>query len=178
MSEIGKDNVSKLMRGAIALAEGLGDIGATVPRRTPMRFVAAMREMLGGYHVDVAALLQSRFEASGYAGDVIVEGIAFTSFCEHHLLPFSGTAEVVYQPGPDGVVGLSKIPRLVDAYARRLQVQERMTVEIVRALIEHGGATWAQVKIEAAHTCACARGVRARGSRMVTCHAEKKERSK
>lgn len=133
---------------------------------TPARVLRAFGEMTEGYGVDVGELLSHTF------GDrcdemVVVRAIEFTSLCEHHLLPFVGTATVAYVPG-ERVVGLSKVARLVDAYARRLQVQERLTVQIASAIEEHLAPLGVGVVVEAHHSCMGCRGVRKPGARMVT----------
>lgn len=133
---------------------------------TPGRAAKAWAELTEGYDVDVARLLKT-FDANGYDEMVAVTDIPFSSLCEHHMLPFIGKAHVVYIP--DGrIVGLSKIPRLVDAFARRLQVQERMTVEIASALEEHLRPVGLLVAVEANHLCATLRGVKKHGVAMKT----------
>lgn len=139
--------------------EGLAD--------TPARMVRAMIEATKGYGEDPAAILARRFPADGYDEIVVVRGIDFASTCEHHLLPFVGKAAVAYLPG-DRIVGLSKLPRLVDCYARRLQVQERMTREIASAMVTHLSPRGVGVVIQARHLCCGVRGVRKPGAEMVT----------
>lgn len=137
---------------------------------TPRRVVKAYAEMTSGYGVDVGAILNVQFEQDEhYSGIVLLRDIPFHSNCEHHLLPFSGHAHVAYIPGEDGrIVGLSKLARLVDAYARRLQVQERMTVQIVDALVEHLNPSAAACIIRANHLCMSLRGVNKDTGGMVT----------
>jgi len=139
---------------------------------TPARVVKAMREMTGGYDEDVAKILSVTFDSGQYDQVIVVAGISFISMCEHHLLPFSGRAAVAYLPGKgtEGyrVVGLSKIPRVVEAYARRLQLQERMTTQIADALAEHLNPRGVAVVIEAEHSCMVCRGVRKPGAKMGT----------
>jgi GTP cyclohydrolase I len=132
---------------------------------TPKRVVRALMEMTSGYTLDPADVLTTTFDV-GCDELVIVRDIEFSSLCEHHLLPFTGTATVGYLPG-DFVVGLSKIARLVHVYARRLQVQERMTNEIAQALMAHAEPRGVAVVVEATHCCMATRGVRSSG-RMVT----------
>lgn len=133
---------------------------------TPGRVTQALAEMTSGYGVDVADLLSRTF-VERCDEMVLVNGIDFTSLCEHHLLPFVGTVTVGYIP--DGyVVGLSKLARLVDAYARRLQVQERMTVQIAEAIQQHVRPLGVGVVVEAHHSCMGCRGVRKPGARMLT----------
>lgn len=138
--------------------------------RTPQRVVAALRELTAGYQLNVADVLAVQFDQTVvYTGIVVLRGIPFASLCEHHLLPFTGTADVAYVPGESGrIVGLSKLARLVDIYARRLQVQERMTVQIVEALVSHLAPTAAACVIRADHMCMSIRGVNKTAAGTVT----------
>lgn len=137
---------------------------------TPRRVVRAMREMTEGYNVDVYKLLAVQFDqaATPYGGIVLLRRIPFASLCEHHILPFVGEADVAYIPGNGRIVGLSKLARLVDAFARRLQVQERMTVQIVNALEEHLQPKASACILRADHTCMTIRGVAKTSGGMVT----------
>lgn len=135
--------------------------------RTPERAASAMRELTSGYGVEIAGLFTT-FEDDGYDEMILQRGIPFVSLCEHHLLPFTGKAHVGYLPQHGRVVGLSKIARLVDAFARRLQIQERMTVEIADALEEHLDPLGVIVVVEAEHSCMACRGVRKTGVVAVT----------
>jgi GTP cyclohydrolase I len=139
--------------------EGLG--------KTPERVERAFRFLTKGYHEDVRALLNSALFTVSYDEMVVVKDIEVYSLCEHHLLPFFGKAHVAYIP-KDKVVGLSKIPRLVDAFARRLQVQERLTVEIAHALQDAIHPRGVGVVIEAMHLCMIMRGVEKQNSVAVT----------
>lgn len=132
---------------------------------TPKRVVKALAEMTAGYSLDPADVLGTTFDV-GSDELVLVTGVQFTSLCEHHLLPFVGTASVGYLPG-ERVVGLSKLARLVDLYAHRLQVQERLTTQIADAIMTHLDAQAAGVVIRAHHSCMSCRGVR-KHSDMVT----------
>lgn len=133
---------------------------------TPGRAAKAWRELTSGYHADVPALFKT-FDANGYDEMVVVRDIPFSSLCEHHLLPFYGRAAIAYIP--DGrIVGLSKLARLVDAYARRLQVQERLANEVVDAIMEHLDPTGAAVVMEAEHMCMSLRGAKVPGAITVT----------
>jgi GTP cyclohydrolase I len=131
---------------------------------TPARVAKAWAEWCGGYDIDVPSLLKT-FEdgASGYDELVIVHGCPVTSVCEHHMAAITGVAHVGYLPGKR-IVGLSKLPRLVDALSRRLQVQERLTVQIADLLMEHLEARAVGVVIRAAHGCMSSRGIRVHGS--------------
>lgn len=133
---------------------------------TPKRVVKAYAEMTAGYSEDPAAILSTTFD-DRCDEMVMLRGIDFVSLCEHHLLPFTGTAVVGYVPG-DRVVGLSKLARLVECYARRLQVQERLTNQIAYALLDHLDARGVGVVIRAHHSCMGNRGVRKPGAEMVT----------
>lgn len=124
---------------------------------TPKRVVKALRELTAGYAQDAATVLGTTFDVP-YDDMVIVSGIKFASLCEHHVLPFHGTVTVGYVPG-ERVVGLSKIARLVEMYARRLQVQERLTREIAEAMETHLGALGVGVVIRGEHSCMAHRGV-------------------
>lgn len=135
---------------------------------TPKRVAKAWAELLSGYQVDTRALLSTDF-ASGYDEMILLKDIRFVSTCEHHLMPFEGRAAVAYLPGSAGrVVGLSKLARLVDAHAKRLQIQERMTRDIAADLQDGVGAAGVAVILQASHSCMCARGVQKPGSQMMT----------
>lgn len=133
---------------------------------TPKRFVKSMIEQTLGYREDPGKILERVFDQS-FDEMVVVKSIDFNSTCEHHLLPFVGMATVGYIPNGK-VVGLSKIPRLVDCFARRLQLQERMTVEIADALGEHLKPLGVGVILEAQHQCMSCRGVKKQNAKMVT----------
>lgn len=133
---------------------------------TPARAAKALLEMTAGYNVDVPALFTT-FERDGYDEMIVVRDVPFVSLCEHHVLPFTGHASVGYVP-TDRIVGLSKIARLVHAYAQRLQVQERITVQIARALEEHLKPEGVIVVLRAEHSCMSCRGVRVTGASAVT----------
>lgn len=138
---------------------------------TPRRVVAAWGELTAGYRLDPADVLSVQFaqDTIPYTGIVVLRSIPFASLCEHHILPFTGTADVAYVPGESGrIVGLSKLARLVDVYARRLQVQERLTVQIVEALVTHLEPTAAACVIRADHMCMSMRGVCKTAGGMVT----------
>ena len=135
-------------------------------RRTPLRVKQSLQALTAGYKMDPAKILNRYFKVR-QDEMVIVKNIDFFSLCEHHLLPFFGKCHVAYMP--DGrIIGLSKIPRLVDCFARRLQVQERMTAQIAQALQEHIKPTGVAVVIEAAHLCMMMRGVQKQNSHAVT----------
>jgi GTP cyclohydrolase I len=134
---------------------------------TPDRFARMLNELLEGYRVDPVALLNGAIFKETYDEMVIVRDIEFYSMCEHHFLPFLGRAHVAYFPR-GRVVGLSKIPRIVDMYARRLQVQERMTRQIADFLDGVLHPWGVAVVVEGLHLCATMRGVKKHDARMVT----------
>lgn len=135
---------------------------------TPSRAARAFREYFAGYGQDPFKILSKTFdETAGYKEMVILRGISFDSHCEHHLAPIVGHAWVAYVPN-DRVVGLSKLARVVDAYAKRLQIQERMTSEIAAAVQEVLKPQGVGVVIKATHHCMSSRGVNKVGSEMVT----------
>ena len=134
---------------------------------TPARVVRAYEEWFGGYAQDPARILGRRFASAGYDDLVLLRDIPLRSTCEHHMAPITGVAHLAYLPG-EHVVGLSKLARLVDAYARRLQIQERLTVEIADALQRELQPRGVAVVIRASHGCMTSRGVHVHGSAMVT----------
>ncbi|AWE42990.1 MULTISPECIES: GTP cyclohydrolase I FolE [unclassified Actinobaculum] len=137
-------------------------------RDTPERIARAWREMLSGLHSDPDEVLEAQFDI-GHQEMVLVKDIPLYSLCEHHLLPFHGVAHVAYIPGVDGkVTGLSKLARLVEGYARRPQVQERLTSQVADALVRKLGARGVIVVVEAEHLCMSMRGVRKPGARTIT----------
>jgi GTP cyclohydrolase I len=135
-------------------------------RETPDRVARMYAEMFAGLHQDPATHLRTTFTQT-YDEMVVVRDIEFASFCEHHLLPFTGKAHVAYLPEGQ-VVGLSKIPRVVDTVSRRPQLQERLTQEIAQLLMAELRAKGVAVVVEASHSCMTMRGVRKPGSTFVT----------
>lgn len=136
-------------------------------RSTPLRVRRMYEELLGGYKIDPARLLNGALFEVAYDEMVVVRDIEFQSLCEHHMLPFIGHAHVAYIP-KGRIIGLSKIPRIVDMFAHRLQVQERMTRQIADFLEEHLQPMGAAVVLEAVHLCTLMRGVKKAEARMVT----------
>jgi GTP cyclohydrolase I len=132
---------------------------------TPARVVKAWREMTSGYDDDPAEILSRTFDETSDEM-IVLRGISFYSTCEHHMLPFYGTAAVGYLPGR--VVGISKLARLVNCFARRLQIQERMTRQIAEAIETHLEAKGVGVVLRAHHLCMGCRGVRQEETEMVT----------
>lgn len=132
-------------------------------RDTPRRVIAAWQELTSGMHQDPRASLQVQFhEACDEM--VCVRGIPFVSLCEHHLMAFTGTATVAYIPTDNRIVGLSKLPRLVHCFARRLQTQERLTTQIAQTLYTTLQPKGVGVLLEAQHSCMSARGIRSPGT--------------
>lgn len=138
-------------------------------RDTPRRVARAYAELLGGLRQDAETHLRRVFEHRSDRDDlVLVRDIEFSSMCEHHLLPFYGTVDVAYLPDKGQVVGLSKIARTVDVFARRPQLQERLTADIADAIAGHLQARGVAVVVRAEHLCLRMRGASKRGADMVT----------
>lgn len=136
---------------------------------TPGRYCAALREMTAGYHVDTVALLKTFGDgAENYNEMVFVGAIPFYSLCEHHLVPFFGVAHVAYIPGNGRIVGLSKIPRLVDAFSKRFTVQERITTMVADTMEKVLEAKGVAVMLQARHMCMEMRGVQRPGATTTT----------
>jgi GTP cyclohydrolase I len=135
--------------------------------RTPNRVARMYAELTAGYHIDPAALINDAIFSVDYDEMVLVTDIDFYSLCEHHLLPFLGQVHVAYIPNGK-VIGLSKIPRIVEMFARRLQVQERMTVQIADFIDEALQPLGVAVIAEGIHMCAVMRGVKKANARMIT----------
>lgn len=155
----------KALRHVRGLLEHIGeDPDREGLRETPARVVRAMAEHFSGYAFDPKAHLKKTFEdVEGYDELVLISDIDIHSHCEHHMVPFVGRAHVAYIP-QGRVVGLSKVARVVDGYARRLQVQERLTVQIADAIQEVLKPQGVAVIVQCQHFCMCYRGVRKPGS--------------
>ncbi|MEO8084573.1 MAG: GTP cyclohydrolase I FolE [Ardenticatenales bacterium] len=187
---LGGDATATAKRGALSAphAGGHDDAGAEVEaligrllellgedaardglQKTPHRVAKMYREMLSGYGQDIDTIVNgAMFDVAYGAGEmIVVADIEYQSMCEHHMLPFTGRAHVAYVPR-DRVVGLSKIPRLVDMFARRLQIQERLTNEIADSLVTALDPIGAMIVLEGEHTCASLRGVKKHGVNMIT----------
>ncbi len=136
--------------------------------KTPARVAKAYAELVAGMRQDPADVLSTTFDL-GHDELVVVRDIRFNSLCEHHMLPFFGKAHVAYIPSTSGqITGLSKLARLVDVFARRLQVQERLTTQIADALVDELQASGALVVVDAEHLCMSMRGANQPGSRTLT----------
>ena len=136
-------------------------------RRTPERVAKALADLTSGMNQTMADVLNGAIFAQEYDQMVLVKGIEFYSLCEHHLLPFQGKAHIAYLPN-GRVVGLSKLPRLLEIYARRLQLQERLTQQVAGAIQEALRPRGVAVMLEAAHFCMMMRGVEKQNSKTVT----------
>ena len=134
---------------------------------TPNRVIDSWDEIFSGYHMDAKTILSSTFNGEGYDGIVLLKDIEFHSTCEHHLQPFNGKAHVAYIP-VDRIVGISKLSRIVECHARRLQNQERITKGIADDLEEYLAPLGCAVIIEAAHGCMRCRGVKQANALMTT----------
>jgi GTP cyclohydrolase I len=149
----------------------LGELGENVQReglaKTPERVEKALRYLTSGYDKDVHGVLNDALFVEEYDEMVVVKDIDFASLCEHHLLPFIGKCHVAYMPHHK-IVGLSKIPRLVEVFSRRLQVQERLTTQIATSLEEALQPRGVAVVMEAIHLCMLMRGVEKQNSKAVT----------
>jgi len=163
MSEDGR--IAKLV------AKMLKEVGEDVERegleRTPDRVEKALRYLTSGYEQDAKEILNDAMFVEDYDEMVIVKDIDFSSLCEHHLLPFIGKCHVAYMPGRK-IVGLSKIPRLVEMFSRRLQVQERLTTQIAGTINEVLQPRGVAVVMEAVHLCMLMRGVEKQNSKAIT----------
>lgn len=159
----------KEIRGLVSnLLEALGeDPQREGLKNTPHRVARMYTELLGGYEMDPERVVNGALFNISYDEMVLVRDIEFYSLCEHHMLPFLGRAHVAYIPAGK-VIGLSKIPRVVDMYARRLQVQERMTRQIADFLQKNLQPQGVAVVVEAVHLCSMMRGVKKHDARMTT----------
>ena len=168
---IDKTAVAENVRAIIGQGFAL-DVQAAGLAETPERVAKAYCDLLRGYSEDPATHLQRQFEMEDagptYNGIVLLRDIELYSLCEHHMLPFVGRAHIAYIPSGSRVVGISKIARVVDVFARRLQVQERLTAEIADAIDKHLEPEAVAVVIEAEHFCIRMRGIGKQNSVMVT----------
>ncbi len=134
---------------------------------TPKRVIDSWEEIFAGYSTNSEELLQATFNAEGYDGIVLLSNIEFHSTCEHHLQPFNGKAHVAYIP-VDRIVGISKLARIIDHHALRLQNQERITNDVANDLVQHLNPLGAAVIIQASHGCMRCRGVKKQNAVMTT----------
>lgn len=161
--EIISEAVTKIL---IALGENPEREGL---KKTPLRVAKAFEELLDGYSQDIVDLVNDAlFEVDYGTGEmVLVQDIPYDSLCEHHMLPFSGVAHVAYIPS-NKVIGLSKIPRIVEMYARRLQIQERLCNQVLNTIDEVLSPLGVMVMVEGSHDCAAMRGVKKKNLNMKT----------
>jgi len=162
-------DTDRIERAILELLEALGeDPGRDGLLKTPHRVAKMYKELFAGFGENPADHLEVTFAAE-HDEMVMVRDIPFASLCEHHLIPFIGKTHVAYIPGEDGrITGLSKLARLVDGYAKRLQVQERMTTEIADAIEDALAPRGVLVVVEAEHLCMSMRGVKKSGTTTVT----------
>ena len=161
-------NKAKIEEAVKMLLEAVGeDVNREGLVETPARIARMYEEVFSGMDEDAKEFLAKRFHVEN--NDMVLEkDIVFYSMCEHHLLPFYGKAHVAYIPDGE-VVGLSKLARTVETYAKRPQLQERMTNQIADAIMEHLNAKGVMVMLEAEHMCMTMRGIKKPGSKTVTC---------
>ncbi len=133
-------------------------------KETPKRVIKSYKELYSGYHMNVADILDKRFcDISSYKDIIVLRDIEFSSLCEHHMLPFFGHVDIAYIPNGH-VVGVSKIARLVDACAKKLQIQEKMTAEIADTFQKHVNPQGVAIRVRASHSCMSTRGTKKGGS--------------
>ena len=165
-------DTNKIEQGVRLILEGIGeDTSRQGLVDTPARVARSMQEIFAGLNKDAKELFELTFDVDSHEM-VVVKDIPFYSMCEHHLLPFFGHVHIGYIPGEEGkVCGLSKLARCVEVYARRPQIQERMTQQIAQAISDGVGAQGVIVVVEAEHLCMSMRGVSKMGSKTRTYHA-------
>lgn len=163
-------NQKKLREAVRLILEAAGEDPAREGlKKTPERVANMYEELLSGYSVkSPEKILSAVYKNEKYSEIILVKDIPFYSLCEHHILPFFGTAHVAYIPKDRALLGLSKIPRLVDAFARRLQIQERLTQQVADTINKTLKPIGVLVMIEAQHLCMTMRGIKKPGTRMTT----------
>jgi GTP cyclohydrolase IA len=162
------DALNKIENCFAGIIESVGeDLGRDGLLKTPLRAAKAFQNLTRGYHEDIDTIVNGAIFESDNDEMVIVKDIELYSMCEHHLLPFYGKCHVAYLPA-GRVIGLSKIARIVEVFARRLQIQENLTNQIARTIEEQTGARGVAVVIEARHLCMMMRGVEKQNSSMTT----------
>jgi len=156
-----------------AVRQIIGALGEDPARdgltKTPSRVARAFEELTSGYTQNPSVILASQFDNEDYDEMIIVKDVGFTSLCEHHLLPFTGFATIAYIPAHDKIVGISKLARLVECFARRLQVQERITTQIAHAINENLMPQGVGVIVRATHSCMAIRGVQKAAETVTSC---------
>lgn len=162
-----EEEAQQAIRTILSYIEGTGASNREGLEDTPQRVVESWKELHAGYQMDASELLQATFNGEGYDGIVLLRNIEFTSTCEHHLLPFSGRGHIAYIP-VERIVGISKLARILDLHARRLQNQERITKGIADDLERELKPLGAAVILEASHGCMQCRGVAKQEAVMTT----------
>ena len=165
MIEIRRQEAEEAVRKLLQYLEGDSDREGL--QQTPKRVIDSFDEIFAGYNQESAEVLSSTFNAEGYGGIVLLKDIEFHSTCEHHLQPFRGRAHVAYIP-TDRIVGISKLARIVELHARRLQNQERITKSVVDDIVDNLNPLGAGVIIEARHGCMQCRGISKQNAVMTT----------
>jgi len=165
MIEIRRQEAEEAVRKLLQYLEGDSDREGL--QQTPKRVIDSFDEIFAGYNQESAEVLSSTFNAEGYDGIVLLKDIEFHSTCEHHLQPFRGRAHVAYIP-TDRIVGISKLARIVELHARRLQNQERITKSVVDDIVDNLNPLGAGVIIEARHGCMQCRGISKQNAVMTT----------
>ncbi|MBU03418.1 MAG: GTP cyclohydrolase I FolE [Euryarchaeota archaeon] len=165
MIEIRRQEAEEAVRKLLQYLEGDSDREGL--QKTPKRVIDSFDEIFAGYNQESAEVLSSTFNAEGYGGIVLLKDIEFHSTCEHHLQPFRGRAHVAYIP-TDRIVGISKLARIVELHARRLQNQERITKSVVDDIVDNLNPLGAGVIIEARHGCMQCRGISKQNAVMTT----------
>ena len=164
IDQFNQESIDQLAKSYTSLLSTIGeDISREGILKTPTRAAKAMQFLTHGYDLNPAEILKSAMFKDDYSQMVIVKDIEIYSLCEHHLLPFFGKAHIAYIPNGH-IVGLSKIPRVADAFARRLQVQERLTTEILNCIQETLNPLGVAVVIECKHLCMSMRGIQKQNS--------------
>ncbi|MFH1352334.1 MAG: GTP cyclohydrolase I FolE [bacterium] len=163
-------NKKKIILAAKQLIKALGENPDREGlKETPQRVAAMLEELMSGYLVkDPSAVLRPVYKTENYSEIILVKDIQFYSLCEHHLLPFFGTASVAYIPKDKILLGISKIPRVIDIFARRLQIQERLTQQVADTINSTLDPLGIMVIIEAQHLCMTMRGIKKTGATMTT----------
>ncbi len=160
---------NKVKKAVALMLEGFGeDLNREGIKRTPERVAEFYEEMLSGYNVDIENIIPVHYETEEHEEIVIVKDIPIYSMCEHHLLPFYGKVHIAYLPKKDRIAGISKLVRVVEAFSHRLQLQERLSKQIVDTLMKTIQPNGAMVVIEAEHLCMTMRGVKKPGSKVIT----------
>lgn len=162
-------DAQKLERGVRMILEAVGeDPGREGLRNTPRRVAEMYAEILAGRSIDPKKILTVVYEKENHEEIVLVKDIPFYSVCEHHLVPFFGKAHIAYIPKSDRLLGVSKLIRMLEIFAQRLQLQERMTKQVADTVMDVARPHGAMVVVEAEHLCMTMRGVKKPGAKMVT----------